>query len=461
MEVPTLIYGQRLSGGDVETVEDLRSPGRVVTEVRITEGSEIIRAADGLEEAMRVWRKTTDEEKSGIFSRAADILEDRKTQAFDQMNKEAGVERPMADFVFGGAVGILRDLAVRLSKGQEPVMIELGGRHQTMVVREPIGGVLAMSPWNAPPILAMRSVAYPLAAGCPVIFKTNEIAPGSQYATISCLLDAGLPAGMLNVINSTREQTPKVVEALLSHKNIRKVNFTGSSAVGSKIAQLAAKHLKTVTLELGGKGAVIVDEDADIPKAVAAVLDGAWKNAGQICMSTERVFVHERVYSKFVELLKNTEFSLNQAQPLVNHGVNAEKLIQQALDSGAQILYHQPGEQIDRIILEKVDETMDLYSQESFGPVAYVVPVKTTSEAIDLANASEYGLSCAIWSSNPTSAIAIARQLECGSVHINGNTVFDHPAVPHGGCKSSGWGRFNSQWGIDEFTFVKSITYTS
>lgn len=458
MEVPTLVYGERLKGGDVVNVEDLRSPGKVVTEVRITERSEMIRAADGLEEALKVWRKTTAEEKSDIFSRAADILEGRRAQVCDQMNKESGVESPMADFVFGGAVAMLRDLAVRLSKVEEPVMIELGDGRQSMVVREPIGGVLAMSPWNAPPILAMRSVAYPLAAGCPVVFKTNEIAPGSQYATISCLLDAGLPAGMLNIVNSTREETPKVVETLIGHKNIRKINFTGSSAVGSQIAQLAAKHLKPVTLELGGKGAVIVDEDADVPKAVATIVGGAWMNAGQICMSTERVFVHEKVYSEFVEQLKNTESPLNLKQPLVNNGVNAQKLIQQGLDAGAQILYHQPGEQIDRVILDKVDETMDLFSQESFGPVAYLVPVKTTSEAIDLVNASEYGLSSAIWSASLSNAMTIARQLESGGVHINGNTVFDNSAVPHGGCKSSGWGRFNSQWGIDEFTFVKSIT---
>lgn len=459
MEVPSVICGERLKGGEVVNVEDIHSSGKVVTAVGITEAVEIVRCADGLEEALKAWRKTPNEKKSEIFSRAADILDGRQAEVFDQMKKESGVESPMANFVFGSAVAMLRDLAVRISKGQEPVMVELDGGGKTMVVREPIGGVLAMAPWNAPPILAMRSVAYPLVAGCPVVFKTSEIAPGSQYASISCLLDAGLPAGMLNIVNSTREETPKVVETLIGHKNIRKINFTGSSVVGSKIAQLAAKHLKPVTLELGGKGAVIVDEDADVQKSVSTIIDGAWKNAGQICMSTERVFVHQNVYNSFVEHLKNAKSSLNLTQPLVNRGTNAQKLIQQALEKGAQVLYQEPGEQIDRVILENVDETMDLYSQESFGPVAYVVPVKTSAEAIDLVNASEYGLSCAIWSSNSTNAIDIARQVDCGNVHINGNTVFDKPPVPHGGCKSSGWGRFGAQWGIEEFTFVKSITY--
>lgn len=459
MEVPSVISGEHLRGDRVVNVEDIHTSGKVVTNVDLTEASEIVRAADGLEAALKAWRKTSNDEKSEIFSKAADILEAREPKIRDQMKKESGIERPMADFVFGGAVAMLRDLAVRLSKGQDPVMVELDGGGKGMVVREPIGGVLAMAPWNAPPILAMRAIAYPLVAGCPVVFKTNEIAPGSQYATISCLLDAGLPAGMLNIVNSTREETPKIVETLIEHRNIRKINFTGSSVVGSRIAQLAAKHLKPVTLELGGKGAVIVDEDADVQKAASAIIDGAWKNAGQICMSTERVFVHQNVYKSFVDTMRNSKSSLNLTQPLVNNGTNAHRLVQQALEGGAQVLYQQPGEHTNRVILEKVEETMDLYSQESFGPVAYIVPIKTSSEAIDLINASEYGLSCAIWSSNRVNAVDIARQVDCGNVHINGNTVFDHPSIPHGGCKSSGWGRFNGQWGVDEFTFVKSITY--
>lgn len=466
--IPSILNGKELYDGP-----EIFTRGDVT--VRSTEPKEALQIADGLLQTFKVWRNVQNKDKSEVFSRAAELLNDpeRKRAIYQSMKNEVGIKGSVADFVYGGAVEILTNMSDKLHlKNNESTTTEYSTDDRNVtIVKDPIGPVLAMAPWNAPPILSMRAVVYPLAAGCPVIYKTNENCPKTQYLVLKCLLDAGLSKfNVLHIVHADRKHTPELVETLLSHRAIRKINFTGASETGSKIAQMAAKYLKPVTLELGGKGAVIIDKDANITEAANQVVSGAWLNAGQICMSTERVFItKEADYDGFINCIKQTAENLISdkdetfLQPQISKESSAkiDLLTSQAISQGSDVIYHYKSDVDinDRVILSNVPNTADIYTQETFGPVCYINKVEDATDAVSRINdESDYGLSCAIWTNDIAKGMDLARQIDSGAVHINANTVYDVASVPHGGCKSSGWGKFGGQWGIDEFCYVKAIT---
>lgn len=339
----------------------------------------------------------------------------------------------MAGFNVHLGANILREAAALTTQITGEIIPSDKPGIMSMAVRQPVGVVLGMAPWNAPVILGVRAVAAALACGNTVILRSSETCPGVHHLIIKILNDAGFPAGVANVISNAPDDAPEIVAAFIAHPAIRRINFTGSTQVGRIIARQAAGHLKPVLLELGGKAPFIVLEDADLDQPVDAAAFGAFMNQGQICMSTERFIVHEKVADAF-----------------------AEKLAAKArsLPAGGK----RDGAVVEATIIDGVTPQMDIYTQESFGPVKPIIRVKSAEEAIRVANDTEYGLSSAIFSQNVKRALALSRKLETGICHINGPTVADEAQVPFGGVKSSDYGRFGGKAAINEFTELRWIT---
>jgi acyl-CoA reductase-like NAD-dependent aldehyde dehydrogenase len=307
-----------------------------------------------------------------------------------------------------------------------------------------------------------------------VILKGAEASPATYWALASIFHAAGLPAGCLNTLYHRPSDAAEITRALIAHPAIRKINFTGSTAVGSIVASLAGHYLKPILLELGGKAPAIVCEDADIPNAARQCALGAFLHAGQICMSTERIIVHSQAADAFraafkvaIDQIFGGKERTAAALQLVS-GIPVEKnrkLLDDAVSKGAKIIYGDINgrdasiSQMRPVVIEKVTPGMDLYYTESFGPTVSVYIVASDDEAVKLANDTEYGLSSAIFTEDLRRAFRIARQLESGAVHINSMTVHDDAALPHGGVKSSGFGRFNCVEGLDEWTQTKTITW--
>ncbi|AIJ53918.1 hypothetical protein C086_00354 [Brucella abortus F6/05-3] len=376
----------------------------------------------------------------------------------------------MAGFNVHLGANILREAAALTTQITGEIIPSDKPGIMSMAVRQPVGVVLGMAPWNAPVILGVRAVAAALACGNTVILRSSETCPGVHHLIIKILNDAGFPAGVANVISNAPDDAPEIVAAFIAHPAIRRINFTGSTQVGRIIARQAAGHLKPVLLELGGKAPFIVLEDADLDQAVDAAAFGAFMNQGQICMSTERFIVHEKVADAFAEKLAAKARSLPAGDPRGNVVLGSlvdlksaqrmDALIADAVAKGGRVLAggKRDGAVVEATIIDGVTPQMDIYTQESFGPVKPIIRVKSAEEAIRVANDTEYGLSSAIFSQNVKRALALSRKLETGICHINGPTVAHEAQVPFGGVKSSDYGRFGGKAAINEFTELRWIT---
>jgi benzaldehyde dehydrogenase (NAD) len=340
-----------------------------------------------------------------------------------------------------------------------------------MGVRQPAGVVLGIAPWNAPVILAVRAIALPLACGNTVVLKGSEVCPATHGLIIESLQEAGLPAGVVNFVTYAPADGGPIVEAMIAHPKVRRVNFTGSTRIGKVIAASCAKYLKPVVLELGGKAPLLVLADADLDAAVDAAVFGAFANSGQICMSTERIVVDRRVADAFVKRLaaRSVELPLGDPRngPVVLGSVvdmstveRCNALIDDALAKGATLLCGGKADStlMPATLLDHVTADMRIYHDESFGPVKGIVRVDGDEEAIACANDNEFGLSSAVFSRDIARAMNVAKRIESGICHVNGPTVHDEAQMPFGGVKGSGFGHFGGKAGIAEFTDLRWIT---
>ncbi|KAF7305372.1 Clathrin assembly protein [Mycena chlorophos] len=424
------------------------------------------------------WSKTKPIERRTILLKAADLLEKYAEELKQTMKEETGSDEGFAQFNIFTTAEHIRDTAGKISaiSGSVPICQEPG--RSAMVLKEPYGVILSIAPWNAPYILGGRSIIFPLATGNTVVLKGSELSPRCMYHLGRIFSEAGLPAGALNIVYTPRESSPAITKQLIEAPAIRKINFTGSTAVGAAIAAIAGRALKPCIMELGGKAAAIVLEDADIEHTAMQCVLGSFLHSGQICMSTERIIVHKDIVDKFRPALQQAVAGFSPADAvspvLAQAGTVARNraLVADAVCKGATVIHGdhtademhpETGEpsatRLRPVIVEGVTMEMDLYSVESFGPSVSMIVVESEDEAVEIANDVEYGLNAAVFSKDLARALRVAKRLDSGNIHINSMSVHDEASLPHGGVKASGWGRFNGEWGLDEFLRVKTITF--
>ena len=428
-------------------------------------------AADAAAAAFPSWSKLGPNARRSVLLKAADLLEGRAAEFVNLMATEIGATAGWAQFNVKLAAGMLREAASLTTQITGEIIPSDKPGCVSMAVRQPAGVVLGIAPWNAPVILGVRAIATPLACGNTVVLKASEICPGTHHLIGAVLREAGLPAGAVNVITNAPDNAPEIIEALIAHPAVRRINFTGSTRVGRIIAGTAARFLKPVLLELGGKASLVVLDDADLDAAVAASAFGAFMNQGQICMSTERIVVDNAVAEDFVAKLAAKAESLQAGNPRHGNfalgslvGVDAAEriggLVNDAVSKGARLLAggRVDGTVMSATVLDHVTPAMRLYGEESFGPVVCVIRATGVEEAVRIANDTEYGLSAAVFGRDITRALDVAHRIDSGICHINGATVHDEAQMPFGGVKASGYGRFGGKAGIAEFTELRWIT---
>jgi acyl-CoA reductase-like NAD-dependent aldehyde dehydrogenase len=388
------------------------------------------------------------------------------------MAAEVGASALWARFNVLGSAALFREAAGLTTQIQGETIPTEKPNTLSITLRQAAGVVLSIVPWNGPILLGARAIAYPIACGNPVIFKGSEHSPRTHALLASCLYEAGLPEGVLNFLTCSTQTSPAVTEALIAHPAVRRVNFTGSTRVGQIIAETSARYLKRCLLELGGKAPFVVLDDADLDGAVNAAVFGAFLYQGQICMSTERFVVDEKVADQFVDKFATRAAALQAADsrvdaqgvigPMVTSasGERLNHMLEDAVSKGAKIVAGGPakGALMNATIVDHVKPGMIIYAEETFGPVTTVIRVRDTEEAIHAANDSDYGLSAAVFGRDITRTLAVASQIQAGCVHINGATVQNEAQAPYGGMKNSGYGRFDGKAVIDEFTEIKWIT---
>lgn len=470
-QVNLFIGGQSLPAADGATFERTGPlSDQAVTRAAAGKAADAVAAVEAAAKAFPVWSALPPGEKRNRLLKAADLLAARAPEFIRLGIEEMGSSAAWYGFNVHLSANMLRDAAGMVTQIQGSVIpSDVPGR-LAMAVRAPAGVVLSMSPWNAPVILATRAIAMPLACGNTVVLKASENCPAVHELLVKTLHEAGLGDGVVNLVTHSAADAPEVVQTLIAHPAVRRVNFTGSTHVGKIIAKQCAEHLKPVVLELGGKAPVIVCEDADLDEAANAITFGAFFNQGQICMSTERLLVNEQVADALIERLKVKIDGLVTGDPNgqvhiahVESRRAAERIMQLVDDAerqGAQAItgYRVEGTAISPILLDGITPAMKLYTEESFGPVCTLERVKDDEEAIRKANESAFGLSAAVFSRDIPRAMAIAGRIESGICHINGATVNDEAPMPFGGMKDSGYGRFGSNASIDAFTELRWIT---
>lgn len=428
-------------------------------------------AIDAAQAAFPAWAALMFQERAHLMLKAAEVWERRKMDYVAAAQAEGGGWFGKGMFEAGYVPEVFRAAAAMCYGSIGEVLPSAHGK-VSMAQRVPMGVIGVISPWNMPGILTARGFAFALAAGNTIVLKPSEDTPyagGLFFAEI--MEEAGFPPGVFNVITCSRDRVAEMGDELVEHPLVKGISFTGSTPVGRQIAAKAGAHLKKCCVELGGKDSLIVLEDADMERATSAASFGAFMHQGQICMSVEKVLVHESIYADFLRAfvaraakLKtgDTADKANVIGPLINdRQVDRVKAqIEDALSKGAKAALGGQirGRFVEPTILTGVTPDMAVWRDETFGPVAVVVPFKTDAEAVALNNDTEYGLSAGIITADEHRALEMSQKLETGMCHVNCSSVNDEPHVPFGGSKASGVGRHGGRWSMETFTETRWIT---
>ena len=465
------IGGRSISTG--KTFADLNpADGSVWAQIPDGGRQEARAAIEAAEAAFPAWSSLPFTQRAHYMIKVAEAFEKRRTQIVEALQAEGGGWFGKGMFETGYVPEIFHAAA---ASTYAPIGEVIPSEHGklSLALRQPLGVVSVISPWNFPVLLTGRGIAFALAAGNTVVLKPSEETPycgGLLYAEV--FAEAGLPEGVLNVVTCSRDNVQAVGEELIDNPRVKGVSFTGSTAVGRQIAARAGAHLKKCCVELGGKDALIVCDDADIERASAAASFGSFMHQGQICMSVEKVLVHEKVFDEFLRRFVERAARLkvgdpvkdksNIIGPLINdrQAAKVKEQIEDAVAKGARIALGGKvnGRFVEPTILVGVTPDMKVYQDETFGPVAPVIPFRTDDEAVAIANDTEYGLSSGVMTRDEQRGLAIARRLETGMCHINCSPVNDEPHAPFGGSKASGQGRHGGRWATETFTETRWIT---
>ena len=433
--------------------------------------ADAVRAVEAASAAFPAWAALGPGARRALLLKAAHALEDKQPAFLQAMATETGATAMWAGFNVHLAANMLIEAAsITTQINGEMIPSDIPGS-VAMAHRMPAGVVLGIAPWNAPVILGVRAIATPLACGNTVVLKGSELCPATHGLIVEALQEAGLPPGVVNFVTNAPADAGAVVEAMIAHPAVRRVNFTGSTHVGKIIAMTCAKYLKQAVLELGGKAPLVILDDADVDAAVNAAAFGAFMNSGQICMSTERLIVDASIADAFVAKLAAKVKGLPMGDPRkgpvvlgsvvdISTVTRCNALIDDALAKGATLVCGGTADStlMPATLLDHVTPAMKIYHDESFGPVKPIIRVDGVEAAIACANDSEYGLSAAVFGRDVARAWLVADRIQSGICHINAPTVHDEAQMPFGGVKSSGYGRFGGRAGIDAFTETRWVT---
>lgn len=429
-------------------------------------------AVNAARRAFPDWASRSPAERSRILLACADAIEARSEEISAAVTAEMGGPSGWGHFNIKILVDKVRYAAMCAYEGLTGEVIPSDDPRRTaLAIRKPVGVIASIVPWNAPVLLVGASVPAALVLGNTVVMKASEQTPRTHGLVARCFTEGGLPGGVINLITNAPQDAAEVVDALISHQDVRRVHFTGSTRIGRIIAEKASKTLTPVVLELGGNAPFIVLADADLDVAVSAAAFGSFANTGQGCLCTGRIIVDRSIADEFSRRLADVAGSIvygdprrdgTMLGPLINSNSldHVRQLVEDAVAGGAGLLAggRADGPCYAPTVLTGVTSDMRAYREESFGPMVTVVPVDGPEEALSVANDNEYGLTSAIFSRNVTLALDLAKRLEVGMCHINGATLDDEAQMPFGGVKNSGYGKSGGRAGLAEFTEVQWIT---
>ncbi len=457
------------AGGDTFEVTNPAN-GEVIATLPDLGATDTEKAIDAASKAMPSWRAKTAKERAAILRRWYELILEKQDELASLMTLEQG--KPLAEAkgeVMYGA-SFVEWFAEEAKRVYGDVIPSPFNDRRYVIVKQPIGVVAAITPWNFPIAMITRKCAPALAAGCTVVVKPSELTPLCALSLAKLGAEAGFPAGVFNIITTTKAQ--EVGKALTSSKMVRKLSFTGSTAVGKLLIRDCADTVKKVSMELGGNAPFIVFDDADLNAAVAGAMASKYRNAGQTCVCANRIFVHDAVYDAFAKKLAAVvrklkvgdgfEEGSNQG-PLINEAAvcKVERHIQDAVDKGARIVcggkrHERGGTFFEPTVLADVTPEMQVTREETFGPVAPLYRFSSEAEVIELANDTQSGLAAYFYSKDISRVWRVSEALEYGIVGVN-EGVISTEVAPFGGVKESGLGREGSKYGIEEYLEIKYI----
>lgn len=443
--------------------------GSVIGQTPLMSPSDVAAAIDRTCEAFPAWALKTAKQRSDILRRWYDLVRADKRVFAELMVRENGkcLSEALGEIEYG--LGFIEWYAEEARRVYGDTLPSHDANASVLVMKEPVGPTAAITPWNFPFMMITRKVATALAAGCTMVIKPAEETPLTAWKLLEYAREAGIPSGVFEMVTGDPQA---IGEAFTRDERIHKVSFTGSTRVGKILASQCGTTLKKMTLELGGNAPFIVFDDATLADAVAGLVSAKLRNSGQVCISPNRIFVQEGIYSRFVEQLiaavskirvdhgMQEEFVVG---PLINQQAvkKVTSLVNDAIDQGATVhlggkLHEKGGLFFQPTILGDLDDSSALHNTEIFGPVFALYRFKTEEEAIRRANNTEYGLVTYAWTNQLGRAFRLSKQLEAGMIIMNSGSV-GTASVPFGGIKHSGYGREGGHYGIEEYVQVKYV----
>jgi phenylacetaldehyde dehydrogenase len=418
------------------------------------------------------WSAMNPSARRNLMWKLADALEKNADEIATLESLDNGMPLNMARSMVAGGAECLRYNAGWAGKinGETPTIS--APNHHVYTLREPVGVVGAITPWNGPLAMAVAKIAAALAAGCTVVLKPAELTPLTAIRLAELIAEVGFPPGVVNVVTGFGDPAGK---ALVNHPEVDKISYTGSTVVGKSIVAAAAGNLKRVTLELGGKSPVIIFPDADLERATAGAAEGIFRNAGQACVAGSRLYVHRKVFDQVVGGVVSRAKTLKvgpgmqpdtQMGPLISQKQldRVSGYVQSGKEQGAEIVVGGKraagkGYFMQPTVLAETNRDMRVVQEEIFGPVVCAMPIndEDLDRIVRVANDTEYGLSSSIWTRDISLAHKLAHRIKAGTVRINGGMGLDY-AMPFGGYKQSGWGRENAREGVEAYTEVKTVS---
>lgn len=437
-------------------------------------GADDARAAvDAAHAAFPAWRAVPAKQRAQVLKRWNDLIVAHQEDLGRLISREQG--KPLAEGrgEVAYAASYVEWFAEEATRANGDVIAAPVAGRRMFALKEPVGVVAAITPWNFPAAMIARKIAPALAAGCTVVCKPAEDTPLTSLALVKLAEEAGVPPGVLNIVTASRERAAEVVDVWLDDPRVRKISFTGSTPVGKHLARRSSDTLKKLSLELGGNAPFIVFEDADLDAAVEGLMVAKFRNGGQTCVSPNRVYVHARVHDAFVDKLAARVGALkvgpatdaaSQIGPMINARAvdKIERHVRDAQERGARVAVG--GKRLAALgpnyfsptVLVGADATMDCACEETFGPVVPVTRFETEAEVVAAANATPYGLAAYFYSADVKRIWRLAEALEAGLVGINEGALAAE-AAPFGGVKESGYGREGSVHGLDEYMHLKYL----